>query len=354
MKKLYNILLVVVAFLFVGCNQEADLLKDSVIYTNESGNTELDTWIMDNLTAPYNVEVIWKWNDNTIGTDKFVVPARAEKAQEFLQAYLDAWIKPYEAVVGEHFVKKYGFKQFVIAGSPSYNQDGTVTLGFAESGRKVVILNVNKFEPTNKSEFANAFHVIHHEFAHILHQLKFYPEKFKAISSDYRFDWYTVNPFEANDKGFVTPYSMASEEEDFVETYSAMTDRTGKVKTYSVPKKDADGKLMTDDPDSIEEVTRSGFEHYIQYGKPIMVDMEMTEWEHYLYMLGIKNTDSNPDLWWIDGYIQSEQVRTDGLPKIKRKESIVDEYFNGVWKINIRALQDALDDAAEDYLSKNG
>jgi substrate import-associated zinc metallohydrolase lipoprotein len=346
--------MIVVAFLFVGCNEEADLLKDSVIYTNESGDTELDKWIMENLTTPYNVEVIWKWEGEQIGSDKFSVPAQVEKAEAFLKAYLNAWIKPYEKVAGENFVKKHGFKQFVIAGAPSYNEDGTITLGFAEGGRKVVVFNINNFEPTNRAEFAKAFHVIHHEFAHILHQLKLYPETYKTISKDYRFDWYTVHPFIANDKGFITPYSMADENEDFVEMYSGMTDRTGKKQTYTVPKKDANGKLMTDNPDSIKEVTRSGFEHYIQYGEPIMVDMEMTEWEHYLYMLGIKNSDSAPEmLWWVTGYIQSEDVRTEGLSKMLAKEVIVRDYFEDVWNLNVRDLQDALDDAIEIYLSEN-
>jgi substrate import-associated zinc metallohydrolase lipoprotein len=344
MKKLIYSTIITIAFLFIGCNEEADLLKESVIYTNESGNTELDKWIMDKLTMPYNVEVIWKWDDSTVDADKFVVPTQADKARAFLEAYVDAWIKPYEQIAGENFVKKHGFKQFVIAGSPSYNEDGTVTLGFAEGGRKVVILNVNNFEPANKAEFAQAFHVIHHEFAHILHQLRYYPETFKAISNDYRFDWYTVPTDNANEKGFVTPYAMSNEDEDFVETYSAMTDRTGKVQTYNVPKKDDDGKVMTDNPDAVEDVTRSGYEHYINYEEPIMVDLEMTEWEHFLYMFDIKT------VWWANGIIQNEKGRTEGLSKIRRKEDIVADYFEDVWGINIRKLQDVLDAAAEDYL----
>ncbi len=46
------------------------------------------------------------------------------------------WIDPYIAQAGELFFKKYSLKFFVLAGSASWNLDGSITLGTAEGGEK--------------------------------------------------------------------------------------------------------------------------------------------------------------------------------------------------------------------------
>ena len=70
-------------------------------------------------------------------------------------------------------------------------------------------------------------HTSHHEFAHILNQNVIYPPDFKGVSvragfTGYTATWFNVTDEEALNNGYITPYSMASSDEDFVEMTSNM------------------------------------------------------------------------------------------------------------------------------------
>jgi substrate import-associated zinc metallohydrolase lipoprotein len=59
------------------------------------------------------------------------------------------WIDPYILQGENFFFKKYCPKLFVLAGSANWNLDGSITLGTAEGGRKIVLYLLNDFK--NKS-----------------------------------------------------------------------------------------------------------------------------------------------------------------------------------------------------------
>lgn len=191
----------------------------------------IDKWIFDTLTVPFNIAVKYKWDQFELEVNKTVVPPKEEKVIPVLQAVKKVWLDTYIAEAGITFMKTYAPKYFVLAGSASWNTDGTITLGTAEGGRKVVLYVVNDFRTkgtagyklADSSTIKEQFHTIEHEFGHILHQSVMYPLEYKRISVGlYTTNWNNVSDMEALQDGFITPYSMSGPDDDFVEMIATM------------------------------------------------------------------------------------------------------------------------------------
>jgi substrate import-associated zinc metallohydrolase lipoprotein len=341
MNKLYRLLILSsVLFSLFSCDKEDNLSDDSVVTFEQRTKNELDVWIYENLTIPFNVEVKYKWDDGEVENKFHVTPPKIEKAKEFLEAYLNVWIKPYgdEAIAGGNpeFLLKYMPKQLVLVGSPQYNSDGTMTLGLAEGGKKVTIFDIDQFAEvyisdwdtpeqiaTNKRNaiFA-AFHTLHHEFAHIMHQTKFYPDEFKEIcKGNYTGNWMDVSGGEAEVKGFVTPYSMLNENEDFVEIVAAMLDKvrySNEPRLYNTQLKDDQGNL------TLEEG-----------------EVYLSEWEAYLYSWGfVAEYDEN----WQAVWVQSLEAK-EGYDKFADKVDIITTYYKEKWGVDLYSLQKRIETA---------
>jgi substrate import-associated zinc metallohydrolase lipoprotein len=263
-----------------------------------------------------------------------------QKAKDFLEAYLNVWIKTYddEAVAGGNpdFLKKYMPKLLVLVGSPQYNGDGTMTLGLAEGGKKVTIFNVDQFAEVSENAWDTpeqiaqrkrnaiftAFHTLHHEFAHIMHQTKFYTDEFKEIcKGNYTGNWMDVPASEAELKGFITPYSMLNENEDFVEIVAAMLD---KVKNSNEPK-----LITTQLKDDKGNLTRE------------KGDLYLSEWEAYLYSWSFTTKyDEN----WQSYYVQTPEAK-EGYDKFAAKVDIVTTYYKEKWGIDLYSLQKRIETA---------
>ena len=69
-------------------------------------------------------------------------------------------------------------------GSPSYNPaSGTETLGYAEGGLKISLMNANHMSIYNIEDLNEKFFkTMHHEFSHILHQTIEYPQDFRLLA----------------------------------------------------------------------------------------------------------------------------------------------------------------------------
>jgi len=189
----------------------------------DSETNAIDRWIVQNYTDPYNIAINYKWVPFELATDKVLVPVKEEKVIPVMTLVKQTWIEPYVQEAGGDFMKINAPKQFVLVGSPQYNNDGTMVLGEAESGRKVTLFVINDFVNTDVPAVKQMLHTIHHEFAHILHQSKLYPRNFKQITpSGYTATWYNTANEDAWNLGFITPYARASTDEDFVEMISTM------------------------------------------------------------------------------------------------------------------------------------
>ena len=223
MKYIKILLLVFATGFFSACSEDDD--PDTPLpglggETWTKGAT--DEWLYQNFVTPYNIEVKYRFDRYEVALNRVLAPAREDKVIPVMETIRKTWIEPYEQEAGADFIKRLSPKQFVLVGSAEYNSNGTITLGTAEGGRKVVLFVVNDFDPKLESEVKQMLHTIHHEFAHILHQTVMYPEEYKRITTDYTASWNDFSLADARSRGYISEYARSSPNEDFVEMVSFM------------------------------------------------------------------------------------------------------------------------------------
>lgn len=94
--------------------------------------SETDKYIYDHYTVPYNVEVVYRWNQGDVSSDdmrKNLVPPRESQVEPFLEMIEKVWVDTYTAEVGQQTLRSYIPKQILLVGSASYNDDGSTTEG---------------------------------------------------------------------------------------------------------------------------------------------------------------------------------------------------------------------------------
>lgn len=207
----------------VSCNDDAPE-SGSIFDTTPPERNEFDNWLLTNYVAPYNIEVKYKWEDIESNFSYDLVPAGMKESIKLSKVIKYVWLESYDEVAGIEFLRSYVPKQILIVGSAAYNADTqTVMLGTAEGGMKVILYDVNNIDNyLNDPEQLNAsyFHVMHHEFTHVLHQTKPYSTDFEKITESGYIgsQWSETNDTTANKRGFVTAYAMDQPDEDFAET----------------------------------------------------------------------------------------------------------------------------------------
>jgi len=182
----------------------------------------VDNWLDENYVKPYNIEVKYRFDRYELALNKVLTPPREDKVIPVMETIKKTWIEPFEQEGGANFIKKLAPRQFVLVGSAQYNTDGTITLGTAEAGRKVVLYVINDFDKKNKDEVKQMLHTIHHEYGHILHQTIMYPEAYKRVTTNYTANWYDYSLADARSRGFITEYARNNPDDDFVEMISIM------------------------------------------------------------------------------------------------------------------------------------
>lgn len=190
--------------------------------------TEIDNFIYDSLTIPFNIDVKYKWNQFTVDQiNKNVVPPKEEVVIPFLRSsVLNVWARPYIAETDSLFIKQFAPKYFVLAGSAAYNNDGSATLGVAGGGRQITVFQVNYFRPNSMPGHVpsdnviqrESYHTIHHEFAHIFDQVRKRPDAFNNVTaSKYSADWINISNEDAREKGCISAYASSQAGEDWAE-----------------------------------------------------------------------------------------------------------------------------------------
>lgn len=229
-----RLLIIISAFtLIASCKREDPLHLDDIsgLGGDTWAQTELDKWLHDSITLPYNISVKYKWDQFELEIDKTVVPPKEEQIIPVMQSLKKVWIDPYIAEAGITFFNKYSPKFFVLAGSPSYNRDGTFTLGTADDGRKITLYQLNDFRnksmagytSTDSAVLKQMFWVMEHEFAHVLDQNVRRPTAFDAVTAGfYTSDWINTNDAEARRDGIISAYGVSRNLEDFAEMISHM------------------------------------------------------------------------------------------------------------------------------------
>ncbi|MGV3503777.1 MAG: zinc-binding metallopeptidase [Adhaeribacter sp.] len=203
--------------------KEEDLNVDLVGLGGDAWTpTALDNWLSQQYVDPYNIEVKYRFDRYEVALNRTLVPPKEVKVMQVMEAIKKTWIEPYEQQAGPTFIRKLSPKQFVLVGSPQYNTNGTITLGTAEGGRKVVLYRINDFDKADKAQVKEMLHTIHHEFGHILHQTVRYSPDYQRITPSYTANWADFNLADARSRGYITEYARNNPDDDFVEMVSIM------------------------------------------------------------------------------------------------------------------------------------
>ncbi|MFT6867755.1 MAG: substrate import-associated zinc metallohydrolase lipoprotein [Cyclobacteriaceae bacterium] len=188
---------------------------------NDKLYTELDDYINDNFVDKFNMAVRYKYQDNFVGVGQRTVPVELETVRPMLDFLEEYWIGPFLVVEnGEEFFKLHVPAEVVLLGGLIYDGGG-VTLGFAEAGSRITLLNVNGLDFDDADWIQQQLNIIYHEFAHVVHQRYGFPTGFEDITpTGYTGpgSWFTLTDEDALERGFVTPYSTQEVGEDFAET----------------------------------------------------------------------------------------------------------------------------------------
>lgn len=224
MKKIINISILAFSLVLVACSEKDKVSGDTELLEKYQVPTELDAYIQKFFTQPYNTDILYRFEDIESDMSFNLVPASYEKSVKMTNVIRYLCIEPYAKVVSEQFLKETFPKQLMFIGSPGYKNNGTMTLGTAISGRKIVLYDINDIG-TSTLQLEEPLRTIFHESSHILHQRKEYTNKFNLISGSE----YTAGKWneawgsgsdavkKARQAGFITPYGSSEPNEDFVE-----------------------------------------------------------------------------------------------------------------------------------------
>ena len=233
----------------VACSEDK-LSGNSVIDENKTQieATELDNWILNNITKPYGIEVIYRWEKNSNADGVYIYPPKIEKVRAVLEAVKELGLDTY-------LLKEVGGKDFLLGRSPiklylygggNPDENGVERLYNPQlTAAEMCIYNVNEFEPTDFDKVFVLMRSVHHQLAKRLMQFISYDrDKFYAISG-HRYTG-TTEPIAAplgyaktgkerfgldnyaNKRGFYTMLSFLSAEDDFAEIISSTLTSTPK------------------------------------------------------------------------------------------------------------------------------
>lgn len=208
----------------MSCSDGSDSVGETQINTEKPILNELDIWLRNNFVAPYNIEVLYKWDINNTDVDRFLHPPLESSVKPVANALQKAWIEPYMQVGGADFIKKIAPRQFTFVGSFNYNPNSpTITLGVAEAGVKITLFNIDFLDFTNINSIKQPLKTVQHEYAHILNQNIPIDVAYGRINpADYTAQWFNRTDEEARELGYITAYGSSQESEDFVEMVSEM------------------------------------------------------------------------------------------------------------------------------------
>lgn len=187
-------------------------------------SSDLDEYIDVNFTQKYGMAIRYKFVDNYVQPGQRVSPPRLEVVRPMLDFIEEYWINPYKEVEnGNKFFRNHVPAEIIFLGGLIFNNDGTVTLGTADAGAQITFTNVNAIDVNDEDWRTLQLQTVYHEFAHTVHQRYKLPNAFETIAPEGYTgpgSWFVLNDEEALQRGFVSPYSTSSPNEDFAETVS--------------------------------------------------------------------------------------------------------------------------------------
>ncbi|TCI85915.1 zinc-binding metallopeptidase [Tenacibaculum sp. M341] len=224
MKSILKIFIVTIPLFtcFSSCDEDNLPNEDiSVVRIENEVNNDFDAYLQREFVDKYNVELNYKLSFIELNLNQTVVPADYEKSIRMANIMKFLCFEPFDKVAPENFMKFYFPKQVVLIGSGAFQNNGTVILGTAESGRKISLYDVNSLDLTDVEVlFRRYFRTIYHEFAHIWHQTLPFSVDFNQITpttytgDSWNESWGVGESLQA---GYISDYASNEPNEDFVE-----------------------------------------------------------------------------------------------------------------------------------------
>ena len=224
MKKTQIFIILVLLIVVQSCNTKESLIKGSDIDTSTPFLNSTDTWLRDNYNTPYNIDVLYNWDNSRVDYNKYLYPPTLDRILPAMEAIKTIWLDTYNEVGGSDFVKKIAPREILMVGGVNLNQSGTITLGLAEGGKRITFFNTDLVDLKDKASLIRFVATIQHEYCHILNQtVPFDEQAYKTITpSGYTAQWFNDSITEARELGFISDYARASEVEDFAEMVTAL------------------------------------------------------------------------------------------------------------------------------------
>lgn len=221
--------------ILAGCSKEDKLNSNSVFVDPVVEKNALDIYIENNLTTPYNIEILYKYVDKESDLNYNLIPASYDGSVRLTKLFLYLGIGPYDELTGSTQFIRDNFARLVnYIGNVAVRNNGSVIAGTAEAGTKISLYNVINLNATTglNSVYLNSFYfkTIHHEFQHILNQRKPIPASFNEITGTLYVEdawntvWSSTNTSLSN--GFISDYASKAPTEDFAELFSYYVTRS--------------------------------------------------------------------------------------------------------------------------------
>ena len=318
---------------------------------------DLDKFLKENYLDKYNLTFLYKMPDVSTNMNYNLVPATYENSKDLAVLCKYLWFDVYDKVAGPDFLKMYGPRIILLIGSPAYNpQSGTEIVGLAEGGIKVSLFKVNELHrffnnPYMMNEYY--FKTMHHEFAHILHQTKTYPNEFNTISIGHydSNNWQDRSEGQVASLGFVTTYASSEFREDFAETIANFIVKTDAEWAYILDQ--ASRGWASGDED---DVTSQFFCYYYYPDNDATKDLVyVTEYNVFIevdedgtvhkYWRNNRDKDGNRivvyDVEYKDGI--------DGVEAIMQKVQIARGWLKDAWGVDLDELRNEVQTRQANY-----
>ena len=212
---------------FTACETDEPDESVSVITIDKYEPNPFDLWLEENFVAPYNIAFKYRYEQIESDLNYYTVPANLEESIILAHLVKYTCCDLYDEVAGVEFTRSYFPKMFFLIGEWEYKNNGTIILGTAEGGKKILLSGVNylKTYMSRGADAVNYYYLktIHHEFTHILNQTVTIPNEYKFITGeDYVEDLWSESPYNEGylTRGFSSAYSQNSYTEDFAEMLS--------------------------------------------------------------------------------------------------------------------------------------
>lgn len=244
-----------------GCGQEVPLTSNSVLstaYKNDIAHSELDLWIKEKLTKPYNISVEYRWEKHTSQNDSYSYPPREEQIKPFLEAVLQLAIEPFAELFAQNnlFQRVSPLRMYLYGGHNIHPIGIELVRNNDAPAVEMHLYGVDDFDPTDEETlFALARSVYHQMMERLTEVIPYDADAFGTLSEGrYKASIGFVHPFLSElhtrkeiygfspyslREGFFTLYSMVSQRDEFAEILSVFfaTTLSERMEAYNIASK---------------------------------------------------------------------------------------------------------------------